>query len=576
MKFLLPFLCSVLLLSIYTNAQTFNYSYTTDEQTYSEQSSMVIDPDGSTVTAHTIREYTNSSVYDVRVMKVDDQGNVLWSKQFGVPGEDDRANGIVQTDDEGYLILGGRDDADFGYGSWVFRLDNGGNLMWSRWYSIPNANYYSEAKVGVRAFEDEETYIIAGNTHFPKRIYAMQINKDGDMYWSYQYYRPALVNSKYDYVNSIVKDVHGEKYVIAGTEHDYYTTGFPTLDLFTLGIRYDGRLATRYNKYDLSLGDNENEPHIIQPQDTDEFLLGFGTRAGNVQPNTVSFISTMLIDNNLSPIQANMYASPNGLEHHAHSIHFDPHGAYDLGCFIYEDYVNQPGGERNASLLRLDMNFDAQYYYRYNRGQDQTSTFMEQDFTGLHENYVLKTDHLANGVWSIGLIRTELDGTTDCFSDEPINSYYPQVNHWQQRYRRYSINEPFETNIEEWHTDPHIIHCEDLQFTDNDPASAASLIDLPEIVPPQVEEQVGNLSIYPSLINEQYESITLDYEAIEHGTIQIVVYDVQGRLVHQSRENAVKGFNQFSINTDVLAKGMSTIVVLKDEQIVSTGRVIKI
>ncbi len=577
MKFLFSVLFSALLICNYTYAQFFNNSYTCNENTYSKQSSLVIDLDGSSVTAHTIREYPNSPVYDVRVLKVDDNGNILWSKQFGVPGEDDRVNGIVQTDDEGYLILGSRDDVNYGYGSWIFKLDNGGNLIWSRWYGVPNANHYSEAKVGVRSMEDEETYIIAGNTHLPKRIYAMQINQNGDLYWSYQYYRPALVNSKYDYVNSIVADKVGSKYIIAGTEHDYYTTGFSTLDLFTLGIRQDGNLVTRYNKYDLSLGDNENEPHITQAMDQGQFILGFGTRAGNVQANTVSFISTMLIDNALSPIKADMYASPNGLEHHAHSIHFDPHGFYDLGCFIYEDYISQPGGERNASLLRIDPNYNPMYYYRYNVGQDQVSTFMAQDFTAFHENYVLKTDHLANGIWSIGLIRTELDGTTDCFQDEPINHYFPDVNHWQQGYRKFAINEVFETHIEEWNTDPQIIHCADLMFSGNEKLpSASSFVDNTIIEQQQTLSTDSEVEVYPTLINDKNETITLDYQAVQGHEVTIMVYDVQGRLVYQAEEGVTEGINRFFIETSRLSQGMNTILILENEKIVHTSRVIKI
>lgn len=575
MKNTLSLLVVAMFCSSLLSAQTFNYSYTVDEQTYSQQSSMVIDDDGSTVTAHTIREYTNSPVYDARVVKVDDTGNVLWSKQFGVPGEDDRVNGICKADGDGYLLFGGRDDIDLGYGCWVFRLDNAGNLMWTRWYSIPNANLYSEGFVGTRTFESAENYIIAGTTSLPRRLFVLKIDKDGNMHWANQYYRPALVNSKYDYVTSLVEDKNNNGYIFAGTEHDYYTTGFSTLDLFTIGIDINGNITRKYRKYDLDLGDNENNPHIIENLDKDGYMMAFGTRAGNLQNNTVSFISTMALDKYLNPIRANLYATDDSYENHANSIYADPHGFYDLGCFIYDNTVNP--GVRNASFLRIDPDCNPVNYFRYNLDQDQTCTFMAQDFTATHENYVLKTDHIANGVWSIGLIRTELNGETDCAEDRPINIYDSDVSVWRQGYRRYDVAEPFDTHIEEWQNDPHPIHCEDLFFKDDTPAqfnlSGTTINDNSNTPIHQMESE---FKVYPSLVDKQAGQVSLDYQAQMDAMITIMIYDTQGRLMSQTIQEVVNGLNKFSINENQLATGLNTIIILENNQTVGTSRVVKL
>ncbi len=562
------------------DAQIFNNSYTVDHQTYSSQSSMVIDKDGSTVTAHTIREYTNSPVYDARVVKVDDQGNVLWSKQFGLPDVDDRVNGICQTDDDGYIVVGVRDDKNLGYGSWVYRLDNNGNLIWSRWYSDPDL-FISEAFLAIRTFENQENYIIVGTANYPRHIYAIKINANGDQIWSNQYYDPNLVNSKYDYVTSIVYDEEYEGYIIAGTEHDYYTTGFPTLDLFTFGIDINGNISRDYKKYDLSLGDNEHNPHIIQDINEDGFIMAFGTRAGGVQNNTVSFISTMTLNPDLTPSGASLYASPNAYESHANSIYVDPHGFYDLGCFIYDGIEGQPNGVRNPSFLRLDPSTAPLSYLRYNTDQDQTCTFMAQDFTGTHENYVLKTDHLANGVWSIGLIRTELNGFTDCAEDEPINWYSSGVDFWDQNYETYYFAETKYSEVKEWKTESKPIHCTDLMFTDNDPdqvsllapPSQGNIYDTPQEIAGALD---NDLLVYPTLVNERYQDITLKYSAISNSSIEIKILNTQGQFVYQTKKEAINGLNEYQINQSELSKGLNTIIIFENGQPKVASKVIKL
>ncbi len=576
-KLLLALICCFISLSL--TAQTFNNSYTVNEQTYSSQESMVIDEDGSSVTVHTIREYQNSPVYDARVVKVDDQGNVLWSKQFGLPDTDDRANGICKTDDDGYLIVGVRKDSELGYGCWVFRIDNNGNLMWSRWYSDPNLSV-SEGYVATRTYEGNETYMVVGTASQPRRIFAMKMDPNGNLYWSHQYYKPSLVDSKYDYVTSMVEDKERGGYIIAGTEHDYYTTGSSTLDLFTFGIGINGNIIRQYKKYDLDLGDNENNPHIIRDFDNDGFAMAFGTRAGGVQSGTVSFISTMLLKYNLSPIAANLYASPNAYESHANSIYVDPHGYYDLGCFIYDGYEGNPNGVRNASFLRIKPNGNTVNYFRYNLEQDQTCTFMAQDFTGTHENYVLKTDHRANGIWSIGLIRTELNGETDCAEDEPIKKYPSGVHFWKQKYDVYSFAEEAESNVEEWHNEPETIPCDELNFDNSDSPELSILPPVEDILiePSTINTELRDheLIAYPNLLHKNAANVTLKYLSNMDANLDLLVYNVQGQLIYKTEQIVTNGTNTFSINSINFHSGMNTIVLLQNNQQISSVRVMKL
>ena len=92
--------------------------------------------------------YTNSidgditdksmTVVDYWLLKLDEGGNIQWSKTYGGSGED-KGQSVIQTSDGGYALTGYAQSAD-GDGSnnegfhdnWIIRLDIQGNILWER------------------------------------------------------------------------------------------------------------------------------------------------------------------------------------------------------------------------------------------------------------------------------------------------------------------------------------------------------------------------------------------------------------------------------------------------------------
>jgi uncharacterized delta-60 repeat protein len=80
------------------------------------------------------KTYYWASGNDVRVLKLDGQGNVQWQKTYGGTGEDE-ARAIAPTSDGGYVVAGWT--KSFGAGSkdvWVLKLDGQGNVQWQKTY----------------------------------------------------------------------------------------------------------------------------------------------------------------------------------------------------------------------------------------------------------------------------------------------------------------------------------------------------------------------------------------------------------------------------------------------------------
>lgn len=77
-------------------------------------------------------------VNDYWLLRLDAEGNLLWSKTYG-GSKDDRGQSIIQTADGGYAITGyamsSDGDASRNEGfhdNWILRLDSKGNILWER------------------------------------------------------------------------------------------------------------------------------------------------------------------------------------------------------------------------------------------------------------------------------------------------------------------------------------------------------------------------------------------------------------------------------------------------------------
>ena len=90
--------------------------------------------------------------YDVFVVKTDVNGNLMWSKTYGGIG-DDRGQAIRQTSDGGYILAGTAYSFSFKQFSpdmYVLKIDEAGNVMWSKTYGGDNCYDYGQDIIQTR------------------------------------------------------------------------------------------------------------------------------------------------------------------------------------------------------------------------------------------------------------------------------------------------------------------------------------------------------------------------------------------------------------------------------------------
>jgi hypothetical protein len=115
---------------------------------------------------YVISGYTDSfgaSNYDVYLLKTDSEGNLIWNKTYG-GAHSDLGYSVQETSDGGYVIAGytrsfGNKDDDV----YLIRVDSEGNELWSRTYGIQGTTNNVEWGYSVQQTSDGG-YIIAGKT----------------------------------------------------------------------------------------------------------------------------------------------------------------------------------------------------------------------------------------------------------------------------------------------------------------------------------------------------------------------------------------------------------------------------
>jgi hypothetical protein len=168
--------------------------------------------------------------YDVLLLKLDANGDSLWSRQYG-DGLWNFCQSVEQTSDGGYILTGltnGRNDI---YDIWLLKTDANGDTLWTRTYGGSGDD---------RAFSVFETtdgnYIIGGHTDSfgsgGYDFYALKVVGDSDVFARCGVLTPVLCRGKNFYFQLNVFNATGGN--VSGTLNFRGYTGYDCDPLNTL------------------------------------------------------------------------------------------------------------------------------------------------------------------------------------------------------------------------------------------------------------------------------------------------------------------------------------------------------
>jgi hypothetical protein len=211
---------------------------------------------------------------DALLIKVDENGDIIWTNTYGGSGEDE-FYGIQETVD-GYIVAG----KSASYSSsmldgYIVKIDFEGNLNWSKTYEKEGCsgefNFIANANEG-------DGYVIAGGywnpSSYPLQGRLLKIDHDGNVIWDKSYGKQLLC----DYIPAVT-NTPDNNYIIAGF------VGAGTLGLGLLGS--DGLLLKVDNDGDTLWSKRYGIPFLkdylicVEPTNDGGFILtghtlGFG------------------------------------------------------------------------------------------------------------------------------------------------------------------------------------------------------------------------------------------------------------------------------------------------------------
>jgi hypothetical protein len=148
-----------------------------------------------------IKTKTNES-YDFWIAKFSSKNTLEWQKTFGGSLED-RAAAIIQTKDGGFAVLGFSKSSDLDVSAnagaqdfWLIKLSNNGNLLWEKSFGFAGADYGTtllETKDGgflitgvldVSSSGGQGNSKLAATKHAGGDYWAIKTNNSGTLQWS--------------------------------------------------------------------------------------------------------------------------------------------------------------------------------------------------------------------------------------------------------------------------------------------------------------------------------------------------------------------------------------------------------
>ncbi len=207
--------------------------------------------DGGYITAGSTRSF-GAGGSDAWVMKLDANGNVVWQKTYGVAAGWDWAASIRQTSDSGYIVAGSIYAHSSGtvgyYDLWVLKLDTDGNVIWQKTYGGTG----DDGAQSVQQTADGG-YIVAGATALAggigatgDKFWVLKLDADGNAAWQKTY-----GGTGGDEVNSIQQTADGG-YIAAGST---YSFGAGYYNVWVLRLSGDGNIVWQKAYGNSAVGD---------------------------------------------------------------------------------------------------------------------------------------------------------------------------------------------------------------------------------------------------------------------------------------------------------------------------------
>jgi hypothetical protein len=185
-------------------------------------------PDACYIIAGQTNSYGEGAI-DIYLLKVNNIGDTIWTNSFGGLLAD-LTYSVQATEDGGCIVAGHTASFSDNIDIWILRVDSNGDTLWTRRYGGEgNEEAYCMQPVS------DDRYIIAGHTTSfgagSSDIYLLMLNAEGDTIWTKTYGTDQQEYSKY------VHPLYDGGFLILGGRR---TSDYPLADVLVIRINENG------------------------------------------------------------------------------------------------------------------------------------------------------------------------------------------------------------------------------------------------------------------------------------------------------------------------------------------------
>lgn len=240
-----------------------------------------------------------TTLNDYYLIKVDSDGNIMWTKQYG--GEfSDVANSIQQTTDGGYIVCGNTDISSSGTDIWLTKTDQWGDTLWTKTFGTSLNEYGIDVKQ-----TNDEGFILSGTIENITKLWLIKTDTNGDTVWTKKYNYQIATNRYPKQGNSII-ETEDSGFLIAGFSGINNSAGSKDIYL----IRTNGMGDTLWTKSFSGLNVPDEATSVSQIDDGGFVVVGYSTDPVSAR----SDVWIARISSDATGVERSVSSNPDGFE----------------------------------------------------------------------------------------------------------------------------------------------------------------------------------------------------------------------------------------------------------------------
>jgi len=261
---------------------------------------VVVSGDGSFyitgITGNSLADGSVTSAGDAFVAHYDEDGNLLWSGEWGTPGND-TGTGIA-VDSDGSIYVAGTANAtytneggDFVSDAFIAKYNNNGTLAWSQEFGTASKDWISDIKVDA----DDNLYVVgqtdgdlAGENAGDRDLFIAKYDKNGNELWTKQLGTADKDGSGFA-EEELAIDENGNLYVVTETTGSLGGENAGGRDAVILRLDAEGNVTWKEQ-----VGSTKNEAFKGVATDGNGNLVVAGFTSGTIDGETANMVDFLV------------------------------------------------------------------------------------------------------------------------------------------------------------------------------------------------------------------------------------------------------------------------------------------